>query len=122
MEKKINNPHYCSGCGKELDNLSIQSPMVQDELWNRLFLIMAEFPKYVGIMHPDTQKWSSALILSNVKNNFAIYERPPESGGWHLEAAWINDQLIVTNCLGNYLIGQTLVSITEQEFRDDNRR
>ncbi len=36
MEKKINNPHYCSGCGKELDNLSIQSPMVQDELWNRI--------------------------------------------------------------------------------------
>ncbi|MBD5226451.1 MAG: hypothetical protein HDS67_00100 [Bacteroidales bacterium] len=83
---------------------------------------MPEFPKYVGIFNSNTQNWSSALSLNNVKDGVAQYDRPANTGGWCLNATWINGELIVADCLGGHLIGRTLISITEQEFRNDNRR
>lgn len=83
---------------------------------------MPEFPKYVGILNSNTQKWSSALFLNNVKDGVAQYDKPANTGGWCLTATWVNGELIVTGCLAGHLIGRTLISISEQEFRDDNRR
>lgn len=82
---------------------------------------MPEFPKYIGILNPKTQKWSSALSLNNVKDGVAQYDRPANTGAWCLTATWVNGELIVKDCLAGHLIGRTLISITEQEFRNDNR-
>ena len=90
-------------------------------LFNRNYLfIMSEFPKYVGILNPNTQKWSSALALNHVKDGIAQYDRPANTGGWWLAATWSDNKLIVKDCLAGHLIGQTLISISEQEFQDDN--
>lgn len=82
---------------------------------------MPEFPKYIGILNTNTQKWSSALSFNNVKDGVAQYDRPANTGAWRLTATWVNGELIVNDCLAGHLIGRTLISITEQEFRNDNR-
>ena len=83
---------------------------------------MLEFPKYVGIFNSNTQKWGSALSLNNVKDGVAQYDRPANTGGWCLTATWVNGELIVADCLAGHLKGRTLISISEQEFQDDNSR
>lgn len=69
-----------------------------------------EFPKYV----------SGGLYLAAVRDGRAIYQRPRLTGAWNLEACFIDNQIVCTDCLGGHLIGRVLTPITEKQFLEAN--
>lgn len=71
-----------------------------------------QFPRYV----------SGGLYLAVVHGDIAVYQRPRLTGNWNLEAQYINNQIVCTDCLGAHLIGRILTPITEEEFLEDNGR
>lgn len=69
-----------------------------------------QFPQYV----------SGGLYLAAKRDNTAVYQRPRLTGYWNLEAQYINNQLICTDCIGTHLIGRALTPITEEQFLEEN--
>lgn len=65
-----------------------------------------QFPQYI----------CGGLYLAIKGDNRAVYQRSRLTGCWNLEAQYINNQLVCTDCLGAHLIGKVLTPITEEQF------
>lgn len=79
-----------------------------------------EFPMYVGFCS-SSNPHSCLCREQDVENEEVTYFRPAETGGWKLNARFIDGRLIVVSCLGEHLIGQELFPVSREQFLEDNR-